>query len=163
MPGITKKARIDRILERNSKRQAQLGVDSTFEERQAANEAWLEDLAEIFRIDPVRAQSFVGANDFNPVKAVSKMVSEYCKLIEAGTDIEKAGEIREKVEYIFAQSHNLFPFEFVLESLTGLGESDLELYTFEGLWYMGKFRPDELDTDDWKPSPREALTKYLNS
>lgn len=43
---------IDRLLQRNAKRQANLGMDSTYEERMMAVKLWKHDLEEIAKLDP---------------------------------------------------------------------------------------------------------------
>lgn len=42
---------IDRILKRNAKRQANLGTESTEQEREQAKQAWASDLIEIAKLD----------------------------------------------------------------------------------------------------------------
>ena len=48
---------IDRLLKRNAKRQANLGTDSTEEERLRAAKLWENDLIEIGKLDKEFAES----------------------------------------------------------------------------------------------------------
>lgn len=48
---------IDSILKRNAKRQANLGIDSTEEERVRAEKLWQNDLIEIGKLDKEFAES----------------------------------------------------------------------------------------------------------
>lgn len=48
---------IDRLLKRNARRQANLGLDSTDEEKLRAAKLWEDDLIEISKLDPQFAES----------------------------------------------------------------------------------------------------------
>lgn len=48
---------IDRLLKRNARRQANLGLDSTDEEKLRAAKLWEDDLIEIAKLDPQFAES----------------------------------------------------------------------------------------------------------
>ena len=48
---------IDRLLKRNASRQANLGIESTDEERKGAAKLWESDLMEIAKLDPQLAET----------------------------------------------------------------------------------------------------------
>lgn len=54
---------IDRILKRNAKRQANLGLESTDEEKYRAVKLWTSDLMEIAKLDAEFAQTLHPQND----------------------------------------------------------------------------------------------------
>lgn len=54
---------IDRLLKRNARRQANLGLDSTEEEKLRAAKLWEDDLIEIAKLDPQFAESLHAQTD----------------------------------------------------------------------------------------------------
>lgn len=54
---------IDRLLKRNARRQANLGLDSTDEEKLRAAKLWEDDLIEIAKLDPQFAESLHAQTD----------------------------------------------------------------------------------------------------
>lgn len=155
MAGITKRERVDRILAENSKIQASLGIDSTPEERVEARRKWVEMLAKIYEIDPARAMSLKGDDEFDAQSIVGKMV----KAVAQSEDQDEVLELRDRISSVFSKSHELFPLEFVLESFQQIGiQLDVQ-WNIDG-WVVCDFATME---DDTRPTVREALTHYLNS
>lgn len=54
---------VDRILKRNARRQANLGIDSTEDELFRAAKLWEEDLMQIAKLDPQFAESLHAQTD----------------------------------------------------------------------------------------------------
>ncbi len=54
---------IDRLLKRNAKRQANLGIESTEDEIFRAAKLWEDDLIQIAKLDPQFAESVHSQND----------------------------------------------------------------------------------------------------
>lgn len=54
---------IDRLLKRNARRQANLGIDSTEEEKLSAAKLWEDDLIEIAKLDSQFAESLHAQTD----------------------------------------------------------------------------------------------------
>lgn len=172
MAGITKRERVDRILAANAKDVAALGIDSTPEEKIDVNRKWAERLAKIFTIDPVRATGLKGSEEIDIEGIVGRMIEEYAAIEDKITS--DANELSERIWSIFSQSHQLFPFEFVLESLVKL-ELDVAVFSGGGKYSISTkgmvgaggdnftSLTHVLDNEDWFDTPRKALTHFFNS
>lgn len=155
MAGISKRERVDRVLAANARIQANLGVDSTLEERVEARRKWVDMLAKIYEIDPARAMSLKGDDEFDAQSIVGKMVKAVSK---SGNEDERL-ELIDRISSVFSRSHELFPLEFVLESFQQIGIQLDVKWNVDG-WVVCDFATME---DDTRPTVREALTHYLNS
>jgi hypothetical protein len=176
MAGITKRARVDKLLEKNAKRQAALGFDSTKEERLEADREWALDLASAFKIDPKRAKDLMAKDEIDIKSVVSELITERQSLIDGGHWNDEVDELYERVWEIFKDSHAMFELDFVLESLSKLGMNPVLVNDENGNWsFIGTgcfdINKDEDPThvtvivspDEWSASIREALTKFLES
>lgn len=54
---------VDRILKRNARRQANLGIESTEDELHRAAKLWENDLVQIAKLDPAFAESLHAQTD----------------------------------------------------------------------------------------------------
>lgn len=171
----TKTERIDALLADNAKVQAQLGADSTPEEKREAKEYWMMCLGEIAMIDKAKAVSLAGNDDFSLEAYIKNLLSWRTRhLKQNATDKANASESR--IIEIFKQSSANFSLEFVLETLDTLGLDASILPDGIGNWAMPNSRRSQVCTEpsdlhmnffvmehQWCKTVREALTQYLEA
>ena len=91
-------------------------------------------------------------------------------------DEKKIDELASEIEKYIKAYHEQLPFEFIMEQLSNLGQAPNLLYDDNGNWavtcdgfqsvVMGD-EPEDVEMQFmveaalWKPTPREALIRYL--